>query len=105
MDILVRIKRLIISRRYRFTDKAADELKNDGLDLEDALESILNAQLLKKTLRSKSPHRSHAGEKLYVIESINYSGTLIYTKGKIGQEAGEQVFYIFISAKRSTLGD
>lgn len=80
--------RLIIAGHYRFTNKAADELMHDGLDFQDALESILNAQFIKKTIRSKSPQRRRAGEKLYIIESFNYSGTLIYTKGKIDEEAG-----------------
>jgi len=103
MDVLTRIKRLIVSNRYRFTDKATDELQNDGLVFEDALESILNAQVIKKTLRAKGSNRRHCRESLYVIESRNYSGTLIYTKGKIDQEHGQPIFYIFISSKRSVL--
>ena len=101
MDVLTRIKRLIVQNRYRFTDKAGLELDMDGLREQDAIESILNAQIIKKTIRSTSPRRKHSAEKLYIIESYNYSGTIIYTKGKIGQEEGEPFFYIFISAKRS----
>src|SRR5438477_5147977 len=105
MDILARIKRLVVSDRYRFTVKAGAELDDDGLSEQDAIESILNAQFIKKTISSTSPSRTRAGEKLYVIESHNYSGTFIYTKGKIGQEQGQSVLYIFISAKRSTVGE
>ena len=32
---------------------------------------------------------------------IDYSGTLIYTKGKIHREGGEEYFYVVISAKIS----
>src|SRR6267142_26203 len=105
MEVLIRIKRLILSGRYRFTVKALDELKDDGLEQEDAVESILNATFSSKTLRSTSPHRTRAGEKLFVIKSFNYSGTFIYTKGKFRQEEGEPVFDILISAKRSTIRD
>ncbi len=105
MDILNRIKRLIVRRRYRFTVKALDELDADGLTRNDVLEAILNAQAIKKTLRSRSPHRGSAREKLYVIESFNFGGTLIYTKGKIANQLGKQVYYVLISSKRPTLGD
>ena len=104
MDVLARIKRLVASGAYRFTDKARDELENDGLLRQDVVESILNAQSIKKTLRSTSPRRQSAAERLYVIESFNYSGTLIYTKGKITREQGVAVYYLLISSKRATLG-
>ena len=99
MDILARIKRLIVRRRYRFSVKALVELDADGLEPEDALEAVLNAQAVKKTLRSQSPRRGRALEKLYVIESFSYRGALLYTKGKIARESGEEVYYFFISAK------
>lgn len=47
MDVLTRIKRLIVRRQYRFTAKALDELENDGLDEADALEAILSARRIK----------------------------------------------------------
>lgn len=99
MDVLSRIKSLIVHRRFRFTVKAADELEIDELEKEDVFESILNAKRIKKVLRSSRGR----GEKLYVIESKNYKGTLIYSKGTIRREAGEEIYYIFISAKRSGL--
>lgn len=105
MDLLSRIKRLVAAGRYRLTLKAQDELAADGLRPADAVESILNAQSIRKTLRSRSPRRGFAGEKLYVIESFNYSGALIYTKGTIKGEEGRQIFYLLISSKRSTLID
>jgi hypothetical protein len=40
--------------------------------------------------------------KLYVIKSFSFSGTLIYTKGAIVREAGQEVFYILVSAKIAT---
>lgn len=104
MDILSRIKRLVVRGRYRLTYKASLELYADGLTPEDAAEAILNAQTIKKILRSRASDRP-GGEKLYVIENFSYSGTLIYTKGKITREAGEEIYYVLISSKRSTLGD
>ena len=97
MDMLKRIKGLIVRRQYRFSDKAADELAADGLEEADILESILNADRIKKTMRSFV----QPGEKLYVFEGPNYHGTLIYSKGKITREAGEEIFYVLISSKRS----
>jgi hypothetical protein len=84
VDVLFHIKRLVFSRRVEFTLKAEQERLADGLSVEDVLESILNANALKKAIRSRSPRRSRVRERLYVIESPNYSGTWIYnTKGTI----------------------
>jgi len=101
MDALKRIKGLIVRRRYRFSEKAADELAADGLEEADILESIVNADRIKKTMRSSV----RPGEKLYVIESPDYHGTLIYSKGKITREAGEEIYYVLISSKRSIRGN
>ncbi|MBI5765391.1 MAG: hypothetical protein HZA51_17925 [Planctomycetes bacterium] len=97
MDILTQIKRLIVRRQYRFSEKATDELALDGLDEADILESILMADRIRKTIISTI----RSGEKLYVIESANYSGTLIYSKGKIAHEGGTEFYYFLISSKRS----
>ena len=51
MDVLIRIKRLAVARRVEFTIKAAEERLRDGLSVEDVLESILNANAIKKVLR------------------------------------------------------
>lgn len=104
MDVLNRIKSLIVRGKYRFTLKASNEVEMDGLDEVDVLESILNARTIRKTLRTTSAASSRAGEKLYVIESPNFKGTLIYSKGKIAREAGEEIYYIFISSKKSRSG-
>ena len=103
MDVLQRIKRLVIRGRVRLSKKARWEMLLDGLTADDLVESIVNAQAVTKVLRSQSPMRSSRHEKLYVIKSFNYSGTLIYTKGKFGREEGEEVFYVFISAKINTI--
>jgi len=103
MDILARIKRLVARGQYRLTSKAIDELEIDGLDPQDAIEAILNAQSIRKTLRSTSRYR-RVPEKLYVIESFNYSGTLIYTKRKIERQEGQETFYLLISSKIGTNG-
>lgn len=68
-----------------------------GLSGMDAVEAVLNASMIQKF----TPGRRGAREKLYVIESFSYTGTLIYTKGKIARHAGEEVFYFFLSSKRS----
>jgi len=64
--------------------------------------SIVNANAIKKVLRSKSLARVRARERLYVIESPNFSGLWIYTKGTIRKKGGQEVYYVFISAKLST---
>jgi hypothetical protein len=101
MDVLHRIKWLVVRGRCRLTYKAVLELHADGLDPEDAFEALLNAQAIKKVLRSRTRGR----EKMYVIESFSYHGTLIYTKGRFAREAGEEVYYLLISSKISTFGD
>ena len=99
MDVLAQIKRLVIARHVEFTLKAEEERLRDALSVEDVLESVVNAVALKKTIRSRSPHREHTREKLYVIESPNFSGVGIYTKGTIRKKGGREVFYVFISSK------
>jgi hypothetical protein len=102
METLLRIKRLVVRGHIRFTVKAYAEMDADDLGTADVSESILNAQAIDKTLRSRSPARPSRTEKLYVIKSFNYSGTLIYTKGKIAREPEGEVFYVLVSAKVAT---
>ncbi len=83
MDVLLRIKRLVLRGWIRFTEKARDEMETDGLSAADVIESIANAQAIAKTLRSRSRAKRYVGEKLYVIKSFSYDGTLVYTKGAI----------------------
>ncbi len=77
-------------------------MESDGLATTDVVESIVNAQRIDKIIRSRSAGASRRGEKLYVIKSFNYTGTLIYTKGRFGREEEGEVFYVLISAKLST---
>jgi hypothetical protein len=102
VDVLLHIKRIVVSRRVEFTLKAEQERLTEGLSVEDILESILNANALKKVIRSRSPKRAGPREHLYVIESPNYSGTWIYTKGTIRRKGGLEVFYVLISSKLAT---
>jgi hypothetical protein len=99
MDVLLQIKRLVLQRNIEFTFKARQEMFQDGLSADEVVESIINAQSIAKVVRSKSTRRRHSREKLYVIRSFSFGGTLIYTKGTIAREKGRDVFYIFISAK------
>lgn len=99
-QLLKKIKRLIIKGHYQFTLKAETELEADGLLIEDALESILNASDIFKTLNSNHPATGKK-EKLYIIKSVTYDDIMIYTKGKIYEEGGDVRFYILISSKRS----
>ncbi|MEE9293842.1 MAG: hypothetical protein V3W34_02605 [Phycisphaerae bacterium] len=105
MDTLLRIKRLVLRGCVRFTEKARDEMEADGLSAGDVMESIVNAQAIAKTLRSYSRAKRHAGEKLYVIKSFSFDGTLIYTKGAIVPQAKREIFYIFVSAKIGTFAE
>lgn len=54
-DVLKRIKGLLLSGRYFFTDKATVERERDGLSEEDVVEAIINAQSIQKTINSQSP--------------------------------------------------
>jgi hypothetical protein len=100
-DILVRIKRAVLAGRYAFSEKARLEMEADSLTELDVAESILNAVAVYKTLRSRSPFRSQAKEYLYVIQSTNLDGLMIYTKGKLVREAGIETYYFLISSKKA----
>lgn len=101
MDLLVRIKRMVIGRRIVFTRKADIEMARDGLTRELVYEAILNAPVINKKLRSRDPE-SQQVENLYVIKGLTFDGFSIYTKGKIKTEQDKEVFYVLISSKRST---
>lgn len=101
MDILIRIKRAVIAGRHRFSGKALREMAADGLTKRDVIESILTATAIYKTIRSKSPFRDHARERLYVIQSRNLSGLLVYSKGKLTSEEGTETFYFLVSSKKA----
>ena len=103
MDVLFRIKQLVLRGCIRFTEKARGEMDADGLGVNQVVESIVNAQSIAKTVRSRSYAKRHASERLYVIKSFSYDGTLIYTKGAIVRQAKREIFYVFVSAKIATL--
>ncbi len=103
MDILTKIKRLAIARRLRFTFKADTERIRDGLNTEDIVESLVTASAINKTLRSRSPSRLLPREKLYIIISSTYDGTLVYTKRTIRRIQGAEEYYLLISAKKDVV--
>jgi len=98
---LTRIKRAVLAGNYRLTDKADIELERDGLGLSDVEESILQATRIEKNLKSTSSRRSVSREYLHIIISENFDGIEVYTKGKLECEYGVDIYYVFISAKRS----
>jgi hypothetical protein len=102
---LVKIKRLVAAGRYEFTLKADLESAEDGLLREDVIESILSAQFL-RVKNSTSPWRKGHREQLYIIDSFNFEGVPIYSKGVIRKVSEhESEFYIVISGKRSIASD
>ena len=101
VDVLIRIKRLAVSHRVEFTWKAELERLRDALTVEDILESILNANAVKKVLRSRSSARSRRREHLYVIESPTYRGTWS-TPRVFRKKGGLEVYYVFVSSKVAT---
>jgi hypothetical protein len=69
MDVLIRIKRLVIARRVAFTRKAENEMASDGLTRELVYEAILNAPTINKKVRSRRSGSEQA-ETLYVIKGF-----------------------------------
>ncbi len=100
-DILVRIKRAVLAGRYAFSEKARSEMEADGLTELDIAESVLNAVAIYKKIRSRSPFRTQAKEYLYVIQSTNLDGLVIYSKGKLIRDADKETWYFLISSKRA----
>ncbi len=98
---LVRIKRAVLAGRYVFSEKAQLEMEADGISELDVAESILNAVAIYKRIRSRSRFQQKKREYLYVIQSTNLDGLMIYTKGKLAKENDEESFYFLISSKRA----
>jgi len=96
--LLVAIKRLCHAGRDIFTARAEAELIRDGLRREDVIESILNADRIKRRLRSTNRMRRKR-DHLYVIESKNWDGLRIYTNGRIATQPDGGQFYVMISSK------
>ena len=102
---LIKIKRLVAAGHYEFTLKADLETVADGLLREDVIESILSAQFL-RVKNSTSRWRKGRREQIYIIDSFNFEGVPIYSKGvirKVSEHDSE--FYIIISGKRSVTSD
>ena len=76
-------------------------MEADALTPLDVAESIINAVAIYKRLRSRSPVQRSGREYLYVIQSTNLAGLVIYSKGKLVREEGEDHFYFLISSKRA----
>jgi len=100
-DMLVRIKRAVLAGRYAFSEKARTEMEADCLTESDVAESILNAVAIYKRLRSRIPLRSRRIEDLYVIQATNFEGVMVYPKGILITESGEDRFYFLVSSKRA----
>ena len=100
-NILVRIKRAVISGHYAFSEKASQELEADCLSEMDIVESIVNAVAIYKSIRSTNPYRKHKREYLHIIQSTNLEGLMIYTKGKLVEEEGIETYYFLISSKKA----
>ena len=100
-DVLVRIKRAVLAGRYAFSEKARIEMATDRLTESDVAESIINAVAIYKRLRSRSSLGSRRIEYLYVIQSTNFEGLMVYSKGKLITEGGEDRFYFLVSSKRA----
>lgn len=100
-DLLVRIKRAVLAGRYAFSEKARLEMEADRLTELDVAEAILNAVAIFKKIRSTNPMRKRPREYLYIIQSTNLEGLLIYTKGKLIKEAGQDRYYFLVSSKRA----
>ena len=99
--VLLRIKWCCLANRVVFTDKAIDERIASGLSEVDVIEAVVNAPAIYKILRSRSQRRAIRAERLYVIVGITHEGIVVYTKGALRREQGEDRFYVFVSAKRA----
>jgi hypothetical protein len=77
-DILVRVKRAVLSGNYVFSLKVRMEMREDALTEIDVVESILNAVAIYKTLRSRSSLRK-SREYRYVFQIPALDGLTIYS--------------------------
>ena len=101
MDVLIRIKQAVLAGRYVFSEKARSEMETNDLTEVDIAESILNADAIYKKVRSTSPLRKRRREYLYIIQSTNLDGLVIYTKGKLVEVAGVETHYYLVSTKEA----
>jgi hypothetical protein len=101
LDVLSRIKRLALARRIVFTRKAEDEMYADELTEDEVIEAIVRAPRINKVIHSTGSHGEGKAERLYVLKGFTFTNILVYTKGKIVQDAGAETLYILISSKRA----
>src|SRR5258707_13697241 len=101
MDVLSTIKRLVLRGNVLFTRKARDEMDRDDLDEAQVCEAIMNSPTIAKRIRSIDPE-SGQKEYLYILIGVTFDGLVIYTKEKIQKKNGREIFYVFISSKKST---
>jgi len=99
LTTLIKIKRLLIDGKYRFSNKASNELRRDGFDIRDAVEAILNAPAITKRIVSHDPFTGKR-EYLYIISGPTYQGQILYNKGKFVQSEDSIEFNFLISSKR-----
>lgn len=91
----------MLSGNYVFSEKAYVEMESDSLSELDVAESILNAVAIYKTIRSRSLYRQRRVGYLHVIQSTNLDGLMIYTQGKLVDEAGVEQYYFLVSSKKA----
>jgi hypothetical protein len=101
VDILTRIKQLVLRRQVIITIKAGLEMALEDLTEDEVFESIINARRIEKTLRSTSLAMAAHSEKLYVIKGRTYGNIEVYTKGKLLRDEESEIFYVLISSKRA----
>jgi hypothetical protein len=99
-ETLKRIKRAIIAGHYQFSAKALMELDADGLWESDAIEAILYARSIYKTIRSTSQFRAEGREYLHIIIGTTLDGIRVYTKGKLVASGDFDTYYFLVSSKR-----
>ena len=100
MDILIKIKRLVLAGNILFTKKAENEIEQDHLSADLVCEAIINAPGIAKKIKSTNPITSKR-EYLYIIIGLTYDDMPIYTKGKIMKVNNEEKFYVLISSKKA----
>ena len=76
MNTLIKIKRLLIASRVKFTDKAINEMARDRITPLLVVEAILNAQAISMRIASHNP-KTRQREYLYIISGQTFSGLII----------------------------
>ena len=100
LDVLIRIKRLVVRGQVMFTVKAESEMEIDHLTEDLVCESILNAPAIAKILSSGNP-RTGLRERLNINDGLTYDDLPVYTKGKLVSTSEGEKFYVLISSKKA----